>query len=97
MAGHAVHVAYNGPEALVAARSQRPEVVLLDIGLPGLDGYQVASQLRQMEGVAKARIIAVTGYCAEEDRRRSKEAGFDFHLGKPVEPEVLFKLLNQRA
>jgi CheY-like chemotaxis protein len=67
--------------------------VLLEVDLPGLNGYQVASRLRQMEGLEKAKIIAVTGYCGDEDRRRSREAGFDHHLGKPVEPEVLFQLL----
>jgi two-component system CheB/CheR fusion protein len=91
--GHAVQVAYSGPDALAAARAYQPEVVLLDLGLPGLDGYQVASQIRQMQGLEKAKIIAVSGYCGEEDRRRSQEAGFDSHLAKPVEPEVLFQLL----
>jgi CheY-like chemotaxis protein len=93
MVGHTVQVAFSGSEALAAARAQRSEVVLLDIGLPGLDGYQVACQLRQVQGMEKAKIIAVTGYCADEDRRRSQVAGFDHHLAKPVEPAVLLELL----
>jgi CheY-like chemotaxis protein len=67
----------------------RPDVVLCDIGLPGLDGYGVASALRRGPETAAVRLIAVTGYGDEEDRRRSREAGFDVHLVKPVDPERL--------
>jgi CheY-like chemotaxis protein/two-component sensor histidine kinase len=91
--GHEVRVAYSGPEGLQAASEVCPDVVLSDIGLPGLDGYGVAAALRRQPATAQARLIAVTGYGAEEDRRRSREAGFDFHLVKPVEPEELLRLL----
>ena len=74
-------------------RLYRPEVVLLDIGLPGMDGYQVAGQLRREGGPKAALIIAVTGYGQEEDRRRSLEAGFDHHLVKPLDFDELLSLL----
>jgi CheY-like chemotaxis protein len=92
--GHEVRVAYTGPEGLKAASEACPDVVLSDIGLPGLDGYAVAAALRREPATAQARLIAVSGYGAEEDRRRSREAGFDFHLVKPVEPEQLLRLLT---
>jgi CheY-like chemotaxis protein len=72
-----------------AARRRRPDVVLCDIGLPGLDGYGVVRELRRTPATAGARIIAVTGYGGAEDRRRSKEAGFDAHLTKPADPAEL--------
>src|SRR5207253_350027 len=84
--GHEVEVAYSGPAGVETATAWRPEVVLCDIGLPGLDGYGVARELRQNPGTATARMIAVTGYGGEEDRQRSREAGFDLHLTKPVDP-----------
>ena len=87
--GHEVEKAYDGPAALELAARQRPEVVLLDIGLPGMDGYEVARALRSAPGGADLTLIAVTGYGQEEDRVRSLEAGFDRHLVKPVEPKEL--------
>jgi CheY-like chemotaxis protein len=91
--GHEVKMAHDGPTALETARDFHPEVVLLDIGLPGLDGYQVATMLRQDQCVGKPRLIAITGYGHEEDRRRSREAGFDYHLVKPIEFRSLVTLL----
>jgi CheY-like chemotaxis protein len=91
--GYEVTVAYSGPEGLRAAERWRPDVILCDIGLPGLDGYGVASRLRQNPSTAAARLIAVTGYGGEFDRRRTKEAGFDGHMVKPVEPETLQQVL----
>jgi CheY-like chemotaxis protein len=91
--GHQIRVAHDGPSALEAAREQRPEVVLLDIGLPGMDGYQVAEQLREMEGMERALLVALTGYGQDEDRQRSHEAGIDLHMIKPVDPEALIKLV----
>ncbi|HSK76429.1 MAG TPA: chemotaxis protein CheB [Thermoanaerobaculia bacterium] len=91
--GHEVKVAYNGPEALDTAGSFYPEAVLLDIGLPGLDGYQVASRLRQRPRNAKALLVALTGYGQEDDQRLAREAGFDHHLTKPVDPQVIYELL----
>jgi PAS domain S-box-containing protein len=95
--GHDVRIAHDGPTALDSARSFKPEIVLLDIGLPGLDGYQVAMQLRQ-EGYGRSvRLIAITGYGHEEDRTRSREAGFDHHLVKPIEFRSLVTLLSEPA
>jgi PAS domain S-box-containing protein len=93
LAGYTVTVAYSGPEALEVARQLRSEVVLCDLGLPGMDGYAVAAALRQDPVTAGARLIALSGYGQEEDQRRSREAGFDLHLTKPVEFEVLQRLL----
>jgi PAS domain S-box-containing protein len=95
--GHAVRVTYDGPEAIAAARDFRPQVVLLDIGLGGMTGYEVAQHLRRDPGLNGARLIALTGFGQEEDRRRSKEAGFDHHLVKPVDPDELRRLLAEAA
>jgi signal transduction histidine kinase len=94
---HEVTVAYSGPDGVKAAEQWQPDVILCDIGLPGLDGYGVASRLRQNPSTAKARLIAVTGYGAEDDRRRSQEVGFDAHLVKPVDPDALQGVLLQAA
>jgi len=91
--GHQVQTVYTAHDALEAARNFQPDVVLLDIGLPGMDGYEVAKRLRAFPETCKVLIIALTGYGREEDRARSKAAGFDQHLVKPVEPEVLNKLI----
>jgi PAS domain S-box-containing protein len=90
--GHDVQVAHDGPTAIEKARAHRPEIVILDIGLPGMDGYQVAKQLRLEECCKNSMIIAASGYGQEEDRRRSREAGFDHHLVKPVDVDVLMTL-----
>jgi PAS domain S-box-containing protein len=91
--GYDVAVAYSGPAGVEKAKEWRPDVVVCDIGLPGLDGYDVARELRQDPATAGARMIAVTGYGADEDRRRSREAGFDGHLVKPADPTALQELL----
>lgn len=93
--GHQTAVAHTGPEALAAARRFRPEVAFLDIGLPGMDGYEVARRLRGDQDTAGAVIVALTGWGSEEDRRRSAEAGFDFHLTKPVEADAVLALLGR--
>lgn len=93
--GHEVWVAYDGPSAVTLAVQYLPDVVLLDLGLPHLSGYEVALQIRQIPDVACARIIAITGYVREDDRRRTKEAGFDDHLAKPVDPGSLEALVLQ--
>jgi two-component system CheB/CheR fusion protein len=93
--GHHVEYALNGDAGLAMARKMRPEYVLLDIGLPGIDGYQVARQLRSEFGDA-IRLIAVTGYGMEEDRRKAEEAGFDVHLLKPASSGFLESLLGAR-
>jgi signal transduction histidine kinase len=90
--GHEVRVAYDGPTALQTVRAEAPDVVLLDIGLPGMDGYQVARRLRELPG-DRLTLVALTGHGQNEDRRRSLEAGFDYHLTKPVDTEALQQLL----
>jgi signal transduction histidine kinase/CheY-like chemotaxis protein len=91
--GHEVRVALDGAAALEAARDASPEVVLLDIGLPGMDGYEVARRLREQAGRAGLLLVAVTGYGQAEDRRCAREAGFDQHLTKPVDLAELEQLL----
>ncbi|HSK75105.1 MAG TPA: ATP-binding protein [Thermoanaerobaculia bacterium] len=91
---HDVTVVHDGRSALDAARADPPEVVLLDIGLPGLDGYQVARKLREDLKLDNALLVAMTGYGQPEDRRRSHEAGIHHHFVKPVEPMVLRNLLS---
>ncbi len=91
--GHEVRVVYDGEAALAAVAAGPPDVVLMDIGLPRLDGYEVARHLRQQPGLRGLVLIALTGWGQEEDRRRSREAGFDHHLTKPVDPDDLQRLL----
>ncbi len=93
MEGDDIRISYDGPGVLEAARSFRPQVVLLDIGMPGLDGYQVARRLRESPETRRALLVAMTGWGQEEDLRRSREAGFDHHLTKPFEPALIEKLL----
>jgi PAS domain S-box-containing protein len=83
--GHVVSVAADGPSALELAAKAPPEVALLDIGLPVMDGYEVARRLREIPGCKRTRLIALTGYGQESDRERSRQAGFDQHLVKPVD------------
>ncbi len=80
---HTVHVAYTGEEALAQVGRHRPDTVILDIGLPDMTGYEVAEQMRAIEGLA-LRIIALTGYGQEDDKTKTRVAGFDAHLVKPV-------------
>jgi len=93
--GHQAEVAHDGPTALAAALAHSPDVVLLDIGLPGMDGFEVARRLREREGPNRALLVATTGYGREDDLRRSREAGFDHHMVKPLDPRVLSDLLAQ--
>ncbi|HEY1376236.1 MAG TPA: ATP-binding protein [Gemmataceae bacterium] len=95
--GHDARTAHDGPAALAVADTFRPDVVLLDIGLPGLNGYEVADRLRAVPGLAGVRLVAVTGYGHEEDRRRSAAAGFAGHLVKPVEPAALEAIVGRPA
>ncbi len=97
LAGHEVRVAYEGEAALLVAEAFRPQVVLLDIGMPGMDGYEVGRALRQKPQTRTALLVAITGWGAPDDLRRSKEAGFDHHLVKPVEPAALQRLLARRG
>jgi len=91
--GHQVHTAYDGLEAVEAATSLQPDLVLLDIGLPGLNGYEAARQIRSQPRNQDLMLVALTGWGQKEDRERSEEAGFDAHLVKPVDFNALRKLL----
>jgi two-component system CheB/CheR fusion protein len=93
LGGHEVCSARDGVEAVEAAASFGPELVLLDIGLPRLNGYEAAARIRQLPGGAAIKLVALSGWGQEEDRRRSRDAGFDLHLVKPVDPQVLGRLL----
>lgn len=88
--GHAVQIVKNGPAVLNACRDELPDAILLDIALPGLDGYEVAKRLRHEFGASTPRLIALTGFGRPDDRRKSRAAGIDVHLVKPV----LFDKLN---
>jgi PAS domain S-box-containing protein len=94
--GHQVRVADTGPAGLEAAEAETPDVLLCDIGLPGMDGFAVAEAIRQNPRLATARLIALTGYGQEGDLQRSREAGFDEHLVKPVDPHQLLNRLQPR-
>ena len=92
--GHEVRTAHDGLAALEVAEEFQPQVILLDVGLPGLNGYKVAQRIRERRG-ADVVLIALTGWGQEEDRRRSKEAGLDYHLTKPIEFDHLTRLLAE--
>jgi len=94
LSGHQVTLAHDGPGAIAAAAAAPPELVLLDIGLPGMDGYAVAERLRAA-GHDRAALVAISGYGQDDDVRRSSEAGFDHHLVKPVDGAVLRKLIAE--
>lgn len=93
--GHQVSVAHSGPQALELAVEQHPEIVLLDIGLPGMDGYEVARAIRTQSFGRAMLLVALTGYGQEDDRRRTHDAGFDHHLTKPADIKVLSRLIEE--
>jgi CheY-like chemotaxis protein len=93
--GHEVRSAADGPEALLAVREYNPEVVLLDIGLPGMDGYEVARCLRSEMGEDAPMLVAMTGYSQHEVNRHARKAEFDHHLVKPADMGALRELLTQ--
>ena len=95
MMGNNVHTAHDGEEAVTAAREFQPHVVLCDIGLPKLNGYEACRQMKAQAWDKKMILIAVTGWGQDDDRRKSEEAGFDHHLVKPVDPQSLMKLLAE--
>jgi len=92
---HATQVAMNGPAALQVAQAFSPDVVILDIGLPGMDGYQLARRMCELPAKKPLFLIAITGHCRETDRRHSAEAGIDLHLTKPADPEKLRIVLDR--
>lgn len=91
--GHEARLCYEGQTALQEAPEFLPEVVLLDIGLPGLDGLEVARRLRALNLSPRPLLVALTGYGQSDDLRRSQEAGFDHHLVKPADPNALMRLM----
>lgn len=92
-AGHDVQVAHRGGDGIAAARSSSAEVVLCDVGLPDMDGYEVARRLRADAATAHARLIALTGYGGDEELEKARSAGFDLHVVKPIDPLGLESLL----
>jgi len=95
--GHDIRMAHTGPAALEAALDFGPDLVLLDIGLPGWSGYEVARRFRADDKLASAMLVAVTGWGSEEDQRRASEAGFDVHLTKPIEMSAIERVLARAA
>jgi CheY-like chemotaxis protein len=93
--GYTVEVAHDGESAIQKALVFRPQVAVLDVGLPDMDGYQLAAKLRVLEELPKdLRLIALTGYGGDDERRRSREAGFDVHLVKPILPDALAQAIE---
>jgi DNA-binding response OmpR family regulator len=94
--GYDVRVAHEAKQALEVAAQFKPEIVLLDLGLPGMDGFQLAREMRKQATTANALLVAVTGYGQAADRLRSQEAGFDHHLVKPVSAEEIQRVIASR-
>jgi CheY-like chemotaxis protein len=97
MRGYEVRVAHDGLEGVKAASEWHPDAVLCDIGLPGLDGYGVAAELRRNPETAAALLVAVTGYGSDEDQQRAWRAGFSVHVTKPADPVMLLQLLGRQG
>ena len=95
VAGHDVQIAHDGPSTLRIAADFQPDVVFLDVGMPGMDGFETARQLRQRVELDKAVLVALTGYGREEDRARAAQAGFDHFLVKPTPPKILTDIALQ--
>jgi CheY-like chemotaxis protein len=97
LAGHEAHTVYDGPQALEAATRLQPEVLLLDLGLPGMDGCELCRRIRQQPWGRSALMIALTGWSQAADKQRSHDAGFDVHLVKPVDLAALEGVLQRTA
>jgi CheY-like chemotaxis protein len=95
LSGHDARTAHTGPDALEAALAFIPDVVFLDIGLPGMDGHEVAKRIRNEPALRRSVLVALTGWGSEQDKQQSREAGFDFHLTKPVEVAAVESILAQ--
>jgi two-component system, sensor histidine kinase len=95
--GHTVYEAADGPAAIELALTKRPRLAIVDLGLPGVDGIEVARRIRASLGRESIRLVALTGYDTAEDQRRSAEAGFDLHLVKPVDSSALERLCAELA
>jgi CheY-like chemotaxis protein len=94
-AGYSVVIASSAPQALSVAHESHFDVVISDIGMPGMNGYQLARELRQVPGYETVPLVAVTGYSMFDDRERSKSAGFNAHMTKPIDPNALLELIEQ--
>ena len=94
LSGHEVETAYDGIKAVQKAESYQPDIMLLDIGLPGMNGYDVCRSIRQQPWGKSIRIVALTGWGQDQDRRTAREAGFDDHLVKPVDPQTLRQAIS---
>jgi CheY-like chemotaxis protein len=92
--GHTVEAVHDGATAVARVRERHPDVVLCDIGLPGMDGYEVAKAIRAEPDLAGVRLVAVSGYAQPEDRARARQAGFDAHVAKPADPADIGRLLS---
>jgi len=92
--GHDVTAAYDGEEAITVGEQVRPQVILMDIGMPGMNGHEACRHIRTLDWGQRATILALSGWGQEEDRRASMEAGFDAHLVKPVDMDVLLEMLS---
>lgn len=97
LAGHEALLAENGRLGLELFKSAQPDIALVDIGLPGMDGYEIARRFRAEPNGASVLLVALTGYGSPADRDRSREAGFDLHLLKPVDPDTLRSVLDGHA
>jgi CheY-like chemotaxis protein len=95
LSGHEVDIVHDGLKAVEGAATLEPDVILLDIGLPGLNGYEAARRIREQQSDRPMTLVALTGWSQEEDRRLSAEAGFDAHMVKPVDFDVLAKFLAE--
>jgi CheY-like chemotaxis protein len=95
--GYEVRIAHNGHAALAAAEAEPPDVALIDIGMPGMDGYCLTEKLRALHAPKRPLIIAISGYGMDSDKDRSLKAGIDVHLVKPADPELLLRTLRRFA
>ncbi|MGN6720035.1 MAG: response regulator, partial [Candidatus Binatia bacterium] len=93
--GHEVHIAEDGPHALQILQQFSPDVALVDIGLPGMNGYDLARRIREQPQFRSLMLVAQTGWANEEDRQRSREAGFNYHLAKPINHARLREILAE--
>jgi CheY-like chemotaxis protein len=95
--GHTVYEAADGTTGIRCALDLKPDVALIDLGLPDMDGSEVARRVREVLGSREILLVALTGYGTEEDQRRTREAGFDLHLVKPVDPSAIAVILDEQA
>jgi CheY-like chemotaxis protein len=95
--GHSVRITHDGTSALAVGPEFMPDLVLMDIGMPGMDGYETCERMRAEEWSANVRVVALTGWGQEEDKRKARRAGFDLHLVKPVDRKTLIEVITATA